>query len=379
MAFLRPAIRDSVLNAQATRRNRERSSHVTIEALPDEVLLQIFDFCRMASVDLPSGWQGPWPKIWQNLVHLCQRWRYVVFSSPLRLDLRIYCSDKTPARETLDVWPAFPIEIFSVNFDLGDNIIAALEHHDRVCVITIGLAYSECERLVEVMQRPFPALTSLTVGSSDSNERVATLPDTFLGGSAPSLYSLSLGTISFPTLPQLLSSCSNLSGLELRDVLDLNYEEMVTTLSTLTKLRYLCIEFELFKKIITRSPPLTRTILPALTELDFRGTYQYLEDLLAQIDTPQLEDFTIAFKQDDFFDIRQVISRSRTLGPFNHAKVVFRDSNVDIQLRSKATVPDKMLELGIIEDLPSLQVSSMAGGGPCTRTTTMFGYSYATA
>jgi F-box-like len=130
MAFLSPAIRDSALNAQATRRNRaslnslrpqssltrvflgESSSHVTIEALPDEVLLKIFDFCRTAPVDRLSGWQGPWPKIWQNLVHVCQRWRYVVFSSPLRLDLRIYCSDKTPARETLDVWPAFPIEIF---------------------------------------------------------------------------------------------------------------------------------------------------------------------------------------------------------------------------------------------------------------------------
>jgi F-box-like len=48
--------------------------------LPDDVLLEIFDYYVAEA--------GKYEK-WQVLVHVCQKWRYVVFRSPLRLNLRI--------------------------------------------------------------------------------------------------------------------------------------------------------------------------------------------------------------------------------------------------------------------------------------------------
>jgi hypothetical protein len=72
---------------------------VTIDILPDDVLLVIFDY-YMAKADEDGKFEE-----WQKLVHVCQNWRYVVFGSPLRLNLRILCSAGTPEREKLAVWP----------------------------------------------------------------------------------------------------------------------------------------------------------------------------------------------------------------------------------------------------------------------------------
>ena len=65
-----------------------------IEMLPDDVL-EIFD-CFVdeeyeTTKEEIEGWQTP--------VHVCLRWRSVVFGSPRRLDLCLFCSNKAPARE----------------------------------------------------------------------------------------------------------------------------------------------------------------------------------------------------------------------------------------------------------------------------------------
>ena len=61
---------------------------VTIEMLPDNVLLEIFDFYRMADIQSLRG--RPWR--WHKLVHICRSWRQVVFASPLRLNMQLTCS-----------------------------------------------------------------------------------------------------------------------------------------------------------------------------------------------------------------------------------------------------------------------------------------------
>jgi hypothetical protein len=48
---------------------------------------------------------------WHTLVHVCQRWRQIVFASPRRLNLQILCTHGTPVRKNLGIWPAFPIAI----------------------------------------------------------------------------------------------------------------------------------------------------------------------------------------------------------------------------------------------------------------------------
>jgi hypothetical protein len=50
--------------------------------LPNEILLEIFDFC----VDEDASEKDDIEE-WQPLVHVCQRWQSIVFGSPCRLNL----------------------------------------------------------------------------------------------------------------------------------------------------------------------------------------------------------------------------------------------------------------------------------------------------
>jgi hypothetical protein len=313
-------------------------------------------------MEAPYFWSRLWANTWHKLVHVCRRWRYVVFSSPLRLDLRFYCTDRTSVRKMLDVWPPFPIEIRSYHF--GDNIIAALEHRDRVCFLDfVPSLYSNFERLVTVMGNPFPALKQLRlVGKGVA----PVLPVTFLGGSAPNLRSLSLNGVAFPTLPQLVLSCKDLSELCLHNIPylgDISPESMAISLSSLTRLTRLIIEFKIEEtgtiRDLPRSLPLTYAHLPALTTFHFRGLNEYLEDLLARINVPQIKILLIRFFPQPIFDIRQAVSRSRPLGPFDLAKVAFDHSTVLIQLdQSEGTVPSCM-ELEIEQRAPGQQLTSL--------------------
>ena len=73
-----------------------------IDILPDDVLLDIFDFY----VNLPQEYSLElWKEevLWQSLVHVCRRWRNLVFGSPRRLKLRLHCSPEKTTRDTLDL------------------------------------------------------------------------------------------------------------------------------------------------------------------------------------------------------------------------------------------------------------------------------------
>src|ERR1700755_2927280 len=78
---------------------------MTIGILPDDVLLEIFNFFV---VEFNGFETKHW---WHALVHVCRKWRNVIFGSPHRLNLQLVCSDRTPVREMLDVWPPLPIII----------------------------------------------------------------------------------------------------------------------------------------------------------------------------------------------------------------------------------------------------------------------------
>ncbi len=81
---------------------------VSINILPDDVLLEIFDFYATSPI---NPYHGEQVDAWHKLVHVCQRWRYVVFDSPGRLDLRLLCTNWTPVTNMLDIWPVLPIII----------------------------------------------------------------------------------------------------------------------------------------------------------------------------------------------------------------------------------------------------------------------------
>jgi hypothetical protein len=146
-------------------------------------------------------------------VHVCRRWRQIIFASPRHLHLQLGCKRnmRTPFRKHLDFWPAFPIFInYSLYRDgpnINDNVMAAL---DRICGLRLGVTTSQLAKLATITRVPFPVLTKLQIFSEDSS----VLPSGFLGGSAPRLQDFHLSSIASPDLPTLLLSACGLVTLQ---------------------------------------------------------------------------------------------------------------------------------------------------------------------
>ena len=290
---------------------------------------------------------------WQTLVHVCRRWRTIVFGSPHRLKLQLVCTNKTPAGDTLDVWPPLPLSIRASHSFLGsmtnpmksEDIISVLECSDRVHDIVLeNVLYSELEDILKAMQEPFPELTKLMI-FLDEKEPELPLPDLFLGGSAPRLQVLVLSHILSPALPKLLLSTTHLAYLTLQEIPHSAYispEVMATVLSTLTSLKYLFLGFQSpqsFPDQASRRPSLTtRSVLPLLDHLEFKGVTEYLDDLVSHIDAPQLGPgfLVITLFNQIFFEspqLIQFISRSRFKSP-EKAHINFESRAARIALSS---------------------------------------------
>ena len=318
--------------------------HRPADMLPDDVLLEIFDFYVDESMDL-------YVVEWIKLAHVCRRWRSVVFQSPRRLNLRLLCTSETPARDTLDIWPPLPLIIRD---NLGpktqdvDNIIVALEHNDRVHQIELHWLSSsfDCVTNSAAMQEPFPELTDLRLYKQDSGPK---LPDSFLGRTAPRLRSLVLFHIPFPGLSKLLLSATHLVDLDLYSIPRLGYippEAMATGLSSLTSLESLRLHFlqpsprPALESQRPSPPPSTRSILPSLTGILFQGTSEYLEVILARIDVPRIEDLRINFFNQTMFHTPQLfrfVSRRPTLRALEEGHIEFSLNVVNLRFPSQSS------------------------------------------
>ena len=333
--------------------------------LPDDALLAIFDFYVDGVQVKKKGVEA-----WQTLVHVCQRWRSVIFGSPRRLNLQLFCTTGTPVRDTLDVWPPLPLLIRGSNHALPDmdNIIAALERSDRVCQITLEhVTSSQLEEIYAKMQEPFPELTHLQLGTYDESAPV--ISDSFLGASAPRLRYFNLDGIPFPGLPKLLLSASHLVTLHLWNISHSGYispDTMATRLSALTSLETLWLGFQSPQsrpgRENRRPPPPTRAVLSVLTEFWFKGVTEYLEDLVARIDAPQLRGLDITFFHQLVFgtpQFAQFISRIPMLKTPDAARLTFYDRAVRVRLLPQ-TFGGGELNVGITCRELDWQLSSLA-------------------
>jgi hypothetical protein len=268
---------------------------ITFDMLPDDVLLEISHFDLEKDVDeyVEPSELLRW---WVTLAHVCRRWRSVVFGSPRRLNLQPLCTSTTPAKDSLDIWPPLPL-IIRDDCDCNDklsrgNIIAALEHNDRVCEIELcnfsskHLGYFTKSA---AMQKPFPELMTDLYFMMFGDGPGQTLPNSFLGGTAPRLRSLSLCNVPFPGLPKLLLSATRLEFLQLSDSFNIPPEVLATSLSALISLEKLYLSFVPPQFHRSPPPPLTRSILPNHTKIRIKSR-EYLDVILARIDAPRLEE-----------------------------------------------------------------------------------------
>jgi hypothetical protein len=173
-----------------------------------------------------------------------------------------------------------------------------------------NLKSSDWEQILAAMQEPFPELTRLQLRSHDETPSV--FPDSFLGGSAPRLQHLWFEGIPFPGLPKLLLSATHLVSLRLLDIPHSGYispEAIVTALSTSTRLKLLWLHFVSPQSRPDQArqppPPLTRSVLPTLTNFWFQGVSKYVEIFLTLIDAPRLKVLEMTFF-DIVFDTPQL-------------------------------------------------------------------------
>lgn len=264
----------------------------------------------------------------------------------------------------LDIWPPLPIVIGAYGHEKWgmNNILAALEHNNRICTIDFWhVPSSLLEKVLEAMERPFPVLTYLQL--YPGNETAPVVSASFLGGgSAPRLKTLNLIGIPYPGLPKLLLSATHLVDLDLWKIPHSGYispQAMVNCLSLLFELQSLFIGFESPRcrpRWNTQRPaPPTRTLLPALTKLWLKGVGEYLEDFVARINAPLLDSLRIIFLHQLVFDtpqLTQFIGRTPKFKAHVEAHVFFRDRNVSVTLPQSEPETcdgklDRMLQLEI--------------------------------
>jgi hypothetical protein len=295
-----------------------------IEMLPDEILLEIFVFYRLATLDNSSDlWK------WHRLAHVCRRWRNLIFESPRRLDLRLAYTFKNPPRKSIDLWPDLPVSVWypksphrRLSTDDEENVLAVLKHANRICDINLSMTRQLASKSAESLKASFPILQRLQLRSQEALKPLP-IPDGFLGGSTPLLRDIHLIRAVSRSLPVLLLSAQALVSLQLDEIPNSGYfspEALANSLSGMAQLNTLKIRFlppNAHERSLDASLA-NRAILPALTEFEFKGNCEYVEDLVSRIDAPALGQINIAFIEHPTFGIPRL---ARFIGRTKEAKL----------------------------------------------------------
>jgi hypothetical protein len=175
-----------------------------------------------------------------------------------------------------------------------DNIRLGLQRHSRVRRVALRAPSSSLSMWLEPMNKPFPRLRDLSLSSMTIEEMNLMLPETF---QAPDLHCLALHGIGLPAGSPLLSSAIALSTLSLTHIGASCYfppGHLITQLQCLPHLEELSIGFAIPIPLPSNEgellpAPIPPVILPTLRRLTFRGVDIYLDNLVAQINTPLLK------------------------------------------------------------------------------------------
>ena len=190
-----------------------------------------------------------------------------------------------------------------------DNIYLGLQqHHGRVRRVVLRAPSLSLSIWLELMNKVFPRLEVLSLLSTTAGETNLMLPETI---QAPGLRSLVLHGVGLQRGLTFLSSSITLSTIALTHIGASCYfhpGQLVTQLQSLPHLEELSIGFAIpiplpssqGKLLPVPIPPVT---LPALRQLTFRGVDIYLDNLVAQINTPLLERFSLTLLFDLTFTL----------------------------------------------------------------------------
>ncbi|KAH8981665.1 hypothetical protein EDB92DRAFT_175817 [Lactarius akahatsu] len=325
---------------------RETSREVTMEMLPQDILLGIFDIYRLDSLNHSQLGGRPWK--WHTLAHVSQRWRSIIFASSRYLDLKVFCTYGTPVREilgsSLDLpiivrFGGFPGSCFLTAGD-ADGIIALLDHSTRIHEVQLTATAPLLEKMAKLTQQPFSVLHYLHL--STRTERGLVLPSEF--GGTPRLRIIRMVRVALPAFPKLLSSAQELISLQLEEIPSIGYtlEALLICLPIMTRLKTLRVHFlsPSSHPILTSTlqSPERRSVLPCLNYIEFHGASEYLESLLSMITAPFLNYIHIAFFNQLIFhtpqfpELSQFILRTETQRSPNQATIHYLATDISIIL-----------------------------------------------
>jgi hypothetical protein len=289
----------------------------SINRLPDEVLLEIFDFYRQSIINQYD--HDHWRKryVWFNLAHVCRRWRAAIFASSSRLDLNIIVGPKKPGHIKTILSSHLPILIDYRHFygygqrDITGSAIwrmrAALGHRDRVREISISFGSRVIfKKFIKATTNcHFPALESLVIDFPSGCER--DIPATFLRGPDRSdlpLRRLTLYCGSLASISGLLLSATALTDLTLSftpnpaDFYSSQGSSLLSYLQGTQCLRSLDLitqydprDFQSQHSIAT---PKDTVPLLKLTRFHYSGRATFLNSLMSGLSAPSLQDARFA-------------------------------------------------------------------------------------
>ena len=306
-----------------------------VDNVNDDILTEIFDACRADCIS-PNTFPNYW---WYQLAHVCQKWRRVAFSSPIRLGLTLICTPCTPVADLLAHGPPLPLIVYWGNIvyreteDRFDNFRLALQQRDRVCRIKLQLPDRALRSLMPSLDGSFPVLETLELCPSSYDSRVQ-LPVTL---QAPNLRHLHLSVSTI--MPRAMygeqpTFSASLSAFYLGEIENLHYEELAEYISFMPNLKRLKIGFCFPVEQIMGSPSKEEAsesrlkLVTNLEELQYEGNNGYFEAFAAQISAPRLNKLSIAYwdkpRNATLPHLSQLVSGAADLS-FYHARVRFKD------------------------------------------------------
>ena len=218
-----------------------------------------------------------------------------------------------------------------------ENIVTGLQQSDRIRRVVLQGPSPSLRTCLVALNELFPQLEHLSIESTTKEEASMVLPSTFR---APNLRHLAFHDIGLPVQFSLSASTNALVTLIITHITAPCYfhpKHVVTQLRDLPYLEELSIGFAVpmprpsaVEKLLP--PPIPRVTLPVLKRITFRGVVVYLENLVAQIYTPLLEQlnitllFQLAFTLVNLTQFVHTIERLRCLS----ARVLFRRNGTSI-------------------------------------------------
>ncbi|KAI0260578.1 hypothetical protein BC834DRAFT_536227 [Gloeopeniophorella convolvens] len=316
-----------------------------IDALPDDILLAIFDCVRHASYSSASpNTRHSWG--WQTLALVSRRWRAAVLAAPHHLGLAVFCTHDRPVRDMVRWWPSFPVHIAYGGPLSSDDIVsisAALHHPARVASIQLGVTHALLPALAPLLAAaPFPALAALELDAPPRETLLA--PPVLALEPTPALRTLDLCGVALVALPRLLTSAPDLTTLTLEDIpsvaLVLAPDALAACLAATPALARLALHFPPNDAAAhlrsTAPPPPQRIALPALRRMSFRGAAAYAEDLFARLAPPQLARCAVRLRNQLALDVPQLacfVTQHTALGPLvDSAALCLLPDRVTLQL-----------------------------------------------